>query len=707
MIRLKYGQIQADNQDLFIHRTELSDTPMIKPPAAMRRSHRITAHGDVRDDPYYWLRDRDNPEVIAYLEAENQYADKVMAHTRELRQQIFSELKSRVVDDDMSAPVKDGNYEYYCRDRKSDNYLRHYRRQAGEPETEQLLLDENELADSHNFFRLSGFEISPDDCILAYATDTKGSERFTIRFMRLADRTLLSEQIDGASGDIVWSEASSCVYYTALNDANRPHRLFRHRLGDAPEHDRLIYEEEDEAFYMHIAATNSRRYICLELSANSTNEVHLIESFNDEAEPFMIFPRAAGIEYSVADRDADLYVLTNDNAVNFRLMRTSMASIDQASWRTVIAHSATTTLTGFTVFRDFIAVAERCEGLPSVRILNCDASQFQVEKPSQVQELRIGTNLEYDTRICRLNASSLLLPHSQYDCDMQTGELTHVKTKLIGNYSPPDYEIEHHTATSADGTSVPIYLIAKKGAAADRPAPLLLYAYGSYGISLPLSFSAARLPLLERGIAFAIAHIRGGGEFGRSWYLDGKLKNKKHTFEDFNACADYLIEAGITSPAKLAIEGGSAGGLVVGNYLMTRGGRCRAALAHVPFVDVVTTMLDESLPLTVIERDEWGNPNEPEYYRYIKSYSPYDNVTAGEYPALYISGGLHDTRVGFWEPAKWAAKIRHCNTGGRPAVLRTEMHSGHSGKSGRDGSFAETAIECAFVIDQLLGDATA
>ncbi len=672
----------------------------------MRRRHRITAHGDVRDDPYYWLRDRNNPDVIAYLEAENQYAGEVMAHTRELRQQIFDELKSRVVDHDMSAPVKDGGYEYYWRDRKSDNYLRHYRRKVGEPETEQLLLDENELADGHDFFRLSCLEVSPDDRILAYATDTQGSERFTIRFMRLADRVLLSEQIDGVSGDIVWTAAGTCVYYTALNDANRPYRLFRHRLGDAPEHDTLIYEEKDEAFYMHIAETDSRRYICLELSANSTNEVHLIDSSNDEAAPFIIFPRIADIEYSVADRGPDLYVLTNDNAVNFRLMRTSLASIDQANWETVIAHSDTTTLTGFTMFKDFIAVAERFEGLPSVRILDRDANQFRVEKPSQVQELRIGTNLEYDTRVCRLNASSLLLPYSQHDCDMQTGALTHVKTKPIGNYSPSDYEIERYLATSADGTSVPIYLIAKKGTVADRPAPLLLYAYGSYGVSLPLSFSAARLPLLERGIMFAIAHIRGGGEFGRSWYLDGKLKNKKHSFEDFNAGADYLIAAGITSPAKLAIEGGSAGGLVIGNYLMARSGRCRAALAHVPFVDVVTTMLDKSLPLTVIEWDEWGNPHEPEYYSCIKSYSPYDNVTAGEYPALYISGGLHDTRVGFWEPAKWVAKIRHCNSGSRPVVLRTEMHSGHSGKSGRDDSFAETAIERAFVIDQLLGDAT-
>ena len=474
------------------------------------------------------------------------------------------------------------------------------------------------------------------------------------------------------------------------------------RIGESTDHDQMLFEETDEAFYMGIAQTCSRNYVFMNLSANSTSEVHLIDAHNDESEPFVTFPRARLIEYSVEDRDGDLYVLTNDNAVNFRLMRTPVENIDNTNWETVVDHSEDTTLTGFVMFKDYIAVAERHEGLPAVRIIDSSENQYRIEKPAEVQELRIGDNREYDTQTCRLNANSLILPFSHYDCEMNSGHLTHVKTKPVGgHYNPSDYDIERHLATSHDGTSVPVYLVSKKDTAKSRPGPLLLYAYGAYGVSVPLHFSSARLSLLNRGITYAVAHIRGGGEFGRKWYLDGKMENKKNTFLDFNACADYLIDEGITSPDQLAIEGGSAGGLVVGNYLMSRSGRCRAALAHVPFVDVITTMLDKTLPLTVTEWDEWGNPYLSEDYDYMKSYSPYDNVKKGEYPALYISGGLNDTRVGYWEPAKWAAKIRRKKRDSNLLVLRTEMHSGHGGKSGRDAALREISIERAFVIFHL------
>ena len=677
---------------------------MMKPPKPKQVPHSLTVHNDTREDPYYWLQDRNNTAVIEYLEEENNYADSAMAHTEELRETIFEELRSRVVASDMSVPVKDGQYEYYYRDRKSDSYLRHYRRIVDKPDTEQLLLDENVLANERSFFDLGGYEVSPNDDLIAYATDTTGGERYTIEFLSLHDNALLPDTLTNTSDDLVWSSSGSFIYYTRLNESNRPYRLYRHQLGDNPDNDQLLFEEADEAYYLSISQTDSRRFLCLDLSTNSTAEVHLVDLTDDQSNPKVVFPRQAQIEYAVQDRDDDLYVLTNDDAVNFRLMRTCLRAPDNSSWESVIDHCDDITLTGFTVFRDFIAVSERFAGLPGIRIINAHGKQYRVEKPPEIQELRIADNWEFDSQTCRVGANSLILPYSQYDCDMANGKLTHLKTKPVGGgYDRANYVIEHCEAQSHDGTSVPIYLVSKANAAGAKHRPLLLYAYGSYGISVPLVFSSARLSLLDRGITCAFTHIRGGGEFGRKWYLDGKLMNKKNTFADFNAAGDYLIEQEITSADKLAIAGASAGGLVVGNYINSKPGRCRAALAYVPFVDVVTTMLDESLPLTVHEWDEWGNPNDRQYYDYIKSYSPYDNVPEADHPALYISAGLNDSRVGYWEPAKWAARVRQRKTDNHLLILRTEMGSGHGGKSGRYDRFRETAIEYAFVINQLLG----
>jgi len=674
----------------------------LKPPVAARIPHSLTVHGDTRDDPYYWLRERDNPAVIDYLNAENEYADHAMKHTEDLREAIFEELQSRVVESDMSAPVKDGQYEYYYRDRKSDSYLRHYRRKPAAAETEELLLNENLLAKDHSFFRLACYEVSPNDDLIAYATDTVGDERYTVEFAKLSDEGRLPDMLTNASGEVVWSKSGLRIYYTKLNDAHRPFQLYRHRLGDNPENDQLLYEESDEAFYMHISETDSGRFLCMGLAANSTDEVHLLDLADDQSTPQIVFPRAAQIEYCVQDRGERLYVLTNDKAVNFRLMRTDVSAPDNTDWEAVIDHSDEVTLTGFVVFRDFIAVSERYQGLPGVRIIQADGSQYHIEKPPEIQELRIGENREFNAQSCRLDANSLVLPHSQYDCELSSGKLTHIKTKPVGGeFRAENYAVEYHQAQSHDGVSIPVYLVSSIKSASSKHRPLLLYAYGSYGISLGLYFSSARLSLLDRGITCAFAHIRGGGEFGRNWYLDGKMLNKKNTFEDFNAAADYLIDQEITDAESLAIAGGSAGGLVVGNYVNSRPGGCRAALAYVPFVDIVTTMLDESLPLTVHEWDEWGNPNELQYYEYIKSYCPYDNVPEAAHPALYISAGLNDPRVGYWEPAKWAARVRHRKTDDHLLVLRTEMDSGHGGKSGRYDRLRETAIEYAFVIDQL------
>ena len=591
---------------------------MYPPPSAAKISHTLVAHEESREDPYYWLGDRETPEVIEYLETENRYAKEVMLHTKGLQDEIVKELTSRVVESDTSAPVKDDGYEYYYRDRKENSYLTHCRRKIGDLDTEEFLIDENELAKGCSYFRLNALSVSPNHDIVGYATDTTGDEKCIIQFLRLADRQLFSETIENTSGNHVWNNHGTHVYYTTLNQANRPCRLFRHRLGDSSDKDQLLFEESDEAFYLYVSNTDSRRYISLQASSAVTTEVYLLDAEDDQCDPQLIFQRIANVEYSVEDRANDLYVLTNEDAVNFRFMKTSLSAPDKSNWKTVIPHSEHITLTDFRMFRSFIAVSERFEGLPSVRILNESMDSLRVEKPAEIQELHIGDNRVFDTSVCRLNGSSLVLPYSQYDCDMKTGKLSHIKTRPVGGgYRPADYAVERHLAISQDGTKVPLYIVFKKEMANIKPAHVLLYAYGSYGLSYPLYFSSARLSLLERGIKYAVAHVRGGAEFGEMWYHDGKLLNKKNTFLDFTACANYLLDSGITESDKLAIEGGSAGGLVVGNYLNTNPGRCRVAVAHVPFVDILTTILDDSLPLSITERDEWGDPNEKEFYDYI------------------------------------------------------------------------------------------
>ena len=676
----------------------------IPPPVATRSSQILENHGDSREDPYYWLGNRDNPDVIKYLQAENQYAEHLLAETKELGEQIYQEMKSRIVESDMSAPVRDGPFEYYHRESRDENYITHYRRYPGQPNTEQLVVDENELAKGLRYFRLRALTMSPDHQIAGYATDISGNERYTISFLNLANRQPLPDVLLDTSGNLKWDNTGEYVYYTTLNKANRPYRLYRHRMGDNPDSDQLLFEEPDEAFYMWLSKSSSRRYLHVTLHSAVTTEVHLLDAWNPAATTQLVFPRTQSVEYWVEDRGDDLFVLTNENAVNFRLMKTSIKAPNKSNWQTVVEHAHDATLTHFQVFENFIAVAERRDGLPGVFYIAGESTEIhRINKPPQTQELHIGENREFSTSQCRLNGNSLDMPLSQYDCDMNSGICTLVKTKPVGGrYEPSDYATEQYKVKSHDGTDVPLYIVYRKDVVRSRPAPLLLYAYGAYGISYPLYFSSARLSLLDRGIIFAVAHVRGGGELGKPWYHAGKLLQKKNTFHDFRACAKFLITNNVTSAEKLAISGGSAGGLVVGNYINECPNQCKVALAHVPFVDILTTILDDSLPLSIIEREEWGDPNLKELYDYIKSYSPYDNVQSDRFPALFITAGLNDPRVGYWEPAKWAAKIRSCKTDSNPLLLKTEMHSGHGGKSARHESLRETAEEFAFVTNQLL-----
>ncbi len=676
------------------------------PPIAPALPHTHTIHSDQRIDPYFWLKDRNDPAVKAYLDAENAYAESWLKHTEPLRKNLVKEMYSRIVETDTSVPVKRGPFEYYFKDEQQSDYLSHHRRKIGDPESEELVIDENVLAKGRKYFDLGNLEVSPDHQLAAFATDFRGDEIYTIEVLRLKNRKLLPDKLNNTSGNFVWTQSNSALIYTTLNEVHRPHRVYRHRLGESQESDELIFEELDDAYYVSVSESDSERFIQINLKSAITSEVYLLDAKDDQCHPRLVFERTHDVLYRVQDRGDALYVLTNDNAVNFRLIRTKLDRLDRSDWIDVIPHQDQVTLTGFKVFSEFIVVEERRNGLPTIRVLQDDTSEgYTVQNPEKIQELRLHRNWEFDTTICRVGGNSLDLPYSVYDLEMTTGVTTHLKTQPIGgDFDPKDYSTEKHLAISHDGTEIPIYLVYSKKALNGQPAPLLLNGYGAYGINSSLYFSSKRLSLLNRGIIFAITQIRGGSEMGRGWYLDGKLDRKKNTFHDFNACANYLINEGITSQDQLAIIGGSAGGLVVGNFLNSDSVRCKAALAMVPFVDIVTTILDDTLPLSVVERDEWGDPNDPEYYDYMKSYSPYDNTQRKDYPALYITAGLNDPRVGYWEPAKWAAKIRQCKTDNNPLLLITEMDSGHSGASGRLDSLHETARDYAFIITQLLSE---
>lgn len=680
-----------------------------QPPIAPQKEHRHITHGDVREDPYCWLRYRENSDVHDYLKAENEYADTWFSRLELLREELVKEMYNRIVGTDSSVPVKFGQYEYFSKDRQQDDYRSHWRRRIDQPETEELLLDENVLADGHKYFDLKSLHISPNHNLIGFATDLIGDEVYKIEILDLSSQTLLPDQIDNASGNFVWSQDSACIYYTTLNAMHRPYRVYRHCLGSERAENELIFEEPDEAFYVSLSASDSWKFIQIEANNKITSEVYLLDAFDNNATPNLILARKADVRYEVQDYEDSLYILTNDNAVNFRLVKTAVKNPDRVYWVDVVPAHDEVTLTGFTVFKNFIALEERREGLPTVRLLTHEPGRsYLVRKPEKIQELRLGANWEFDTNVCRLGGNALDMPYSSYDLDMTTGETTHLKTQPVGGqFDPSDYGTEKHLAQSQDGTAIPVYLVYNRNAITQRPAPLLLYGYGSYGLNSSLYFSSRRLALLDRGIIFAIAQIRGGSEMGRNWYLNGKLDKKKNTFYDFHACADYLLSNKITSAGQMAIMGASAGGLVVGHFLNSDREQCRAVLALVPFVDIVTTILDDSLPLSVVERDEWGDPTDTDAYAYMKSYSPYDNVRSGNYPALYITAGLNDSRVGYWEPAKWAARIRARKTDSNPLLLLTEMDSGHSGASGRLDSLRDTAREYAFIIDQLLTEQAA
>jgi oligopeptidase B len=671
-------------------------------PKAVKTPYIHRLHGDERVDPYYWMRDRQDPAVLEYLEAENAYTEAMMRHTEPLQAQLYEEMLSRIQETDLSVPYRDGDYYYYSRTEAGKSYPIHCRKKGGVEEIEEVLLDENILAEGHEFFEVGVFEVSPDHQLLAYSVDTSGAELYTLYFLNLATREQYPESIPETYYSLAWGNDCKTVFYTQVDSAHRPAKLFRHQLGNAPEADILVHHETDDSYYLSVGKTRSEAYVMMSLDSKITSEVHYLDADYPTGDFQIIRPRSVGIEYSIDHHSDVFYIVTNDGAMNFKLMSAPVKSPGVEHWQTVIPHREEVMLSAVSAFVDHLVIYERQAGLPQIRIRKLSTgAEHYVSFPEPTYEVGEGANPDFNTQTLRFGYTSLVTPSSVFDYNLDTQERELKKeTPVLGGYDRTQYVSERLYAIAPDGVEIPVSLIYKKGVTRNGANPLLMVGYGSYGYSYPDNFSSGRLALLDRGVVLAIAHIRGGAEMGRKWYEDGKFLNKKNTFTDFIACAEYLIKEGWTSAHHLAISGGSAGGLLMGAVVNARPDLFKAVVAQVPFVDVVSTILDTSLPLSAMEWEEWGNPNDKVYYDYMKSYSPYDNVAAKDYPAMLITGGLNDPRVSYWEPAKWTAKLRDLKTDDHTLLLKTNMGAGHAGASGRYERLKEVAFEYAFLLEQ-------
>ena len=699
---------------------------------AERRPVTLEAHGDVRTDDWFWLRDKEDPAVIAHLEAENTYTDSAMASTAGLREALFAEMVARIQETDLSVPVRKGPWLYFSRSVEGSSYGIHCRRPVSGPDSgdapEVILLDENALAEGHDYFSLGNFAVSPDHRWLVYSTDTTGGERYTMRFRDLSTGAESDESIDDTSYGAAWANDNATVFYVRVDEAMRPFQLWRHVIGTDPGTDVLVIEEPDDHFYLGVGRTKDDRYVLCGLDSKVTSEVRVLDADDPTGDFTVIEPRRQGVEYSIdhdrgdpaAGRPARFLVVTNDGAEDFRLMEAPEDSPGRDHWTEVIPGRAGVRLDAVDPFAQHLAVYEREGGETRMRVIeHATGRSTPVDQPESPSTVWGEANPEYDSTVLRYGYTSLATPRSVYDLDLVDGRLELLKRQpVLGGFDPARYRTERQWATAGDGTEVPISLVyrpdlvatggASAGTGSSGGSPCLLYGYGSYEMSMDPTFSSLRLSLLDRGFIFAIAHIRGGGEMGRHWYEDGKFGAKANTFTDFVACARHLVDGGWTSPEQLVARGGSAGGLLMGAVANLAPDLFRAIVAEVPFVDCLTTILDETLPLTVLEWEEWGNPVEDaEIYGVMKSYSPYDNV-AGigpdgsrvRYPDILATAGLSDPRVGFWEPAKWVAKMRTANPENK-VLLKTEMGAGHGGPSGRYDAWKDEAFVYAFILDAL------
>ena len=677
-----------------------------QPPEAARRPERKTVHGATLVDDYAWLRDAGYPEVtdpavLDHLKAENAYFEAVMAPRQALTGRIFDELKGRLKEDDASVPAKDGAYLYRWRFEKGAQYRRWFRAPVGREDGEQLILDEPALAEGHDYFALRDFDVSPDEALLAYSTDTDGSERFAIAVKEVDRGRVLDDALANTSGTVVWAADGKTLFYVELNENLRPFRVKAHVLGTPAGDDLTVYEEADGAFFVSVGKTHSRRFIVIATGDHVTSELRVLEADQPAAEPRLIAARQAGHKYELEHAGDRFFIRTNDTHKNFRMVDAPLDTPGRENWRELIAGSERHYLQDVTCFRDFMVIEERIDGLDQVRVRRYDGAGHLVAFPEAAYAAGLGDTPEFEVSTIRLSYTSMVTPGTVYDYGLATRKLTTLKVQEIpSSYDKSRYVTERLVAPAPDGVAIPISIVYRNDFAKDGRGPLHLYGYGAYGFGMSPGFSTARLSLLDRGFAYAIAHVRGGDELGYGWYEDGKLTRRENTFADFETCAEYLIDQGYAAPGRISISGGSAGCTLMGVMANRYPGLWRAVVAHVPFVDVLGTMLDDTLPLTPIEWPEWGNPiADQAAFEAIRAYSPYDNVAAQAYPAMLVTAGLTDPRVTYWEPAKWVARLRAHRTDGNPLLLKTNMGAGHGGKSGRYESLHETAEEYTFILE--------
>jgi oligopeptidase B len=667
-------------------------------PLAAKKPHERALHGNSAQDPWFWLREKSDPDVIAHIEAENRYADDILSPTSDLQDTIFREIKDRTQESDLAVPAQKGDYWYATRTEEGRAYAVRVRMRGGPDGPTELVLDENKEAEGEGYFRLGNFAVSADQRFVAYSTDTNGAESYTTRIREISGQRDLPDVLEECRYGLVWSTSGSYLFYTVADEALRPFQVWRHRIGTEQSVDELVFQEDDERFFLGLAKTRSGAFVVITSDSAVTESAWVIPADEPTTEPYAVLPRVEGVEYSLDHRGDVFWVVINDEGEDGRLVTVPVGG---GGVTEVIGHLAGRKLRAPMCFAEHVLVWGRAEGLPAVfRVV--DGSLLPIEFDEAVYEVAPDANHEFATSKVRYSFESFVTPSSIYDHDLVTGERTLLKqTPVLGDFDSSNYVQERLWAVARDGERVPISLVRHVDTPVDGTAALLLYAYGAYEISMPVRFSIARLSLLERDVSYAIAHVRGGGEMGKAWYEDGKLAHKMNTFTDLIDSAEFLAESKVCSGSRIAARGASAGGLTMGAALNLAPSMFAAVVAEVPFVDVVNTMLDPDLPLTIVEWEEWGNPAVPKEYGWIVDYAPYENVDKVDYPPLLVTAGLNDPRVSYWEPAKWVQLLRERSSSDSKIVLRTEMSAGHFARSGRYDTWRDEAIVLAFVLTRL------
>lgn len=690
---------------------EMKET--LPPPVAEKVPHEIKANGNARTDNYYWMKlsddqknastkDEQTRKVIRYLEEENEYLTAKMKHTEGLQEKLYKEIVGRIKQTDESVPYKDNGYWYYTRYQEGQEYPIYCRKKGTLESAEEVLLNVNDMAKGHSYYSVTGLSASENNKLLAYAEDSVSRRQYTIYVKDMASGKIVDKPITNTEGEITWANDNKTFFYVRKDPVTlRSRWIMKHTLGTDPASDKMVSEEKDETFYTGILKTKSKKYLVIWAGSTVTNHYQILNAGTPDGTFREFSPRERGLEYSIDHYKDKFYIVTNFEAVNFRLMETPESKTAKTNWRETIPHRKDTLLQSIELFNDYMVLSERSNANTLMQIVNLNTGhKHYLNFGEAAYSVFPSVNMDMDTELLRYGYSSMTTPNSTYDYNMKTQQKKLMKQQeVVGGYNPDDYQTERLWATAKDGTKVPISLVYKKGIKKDGSNPTMLYGYGSYGLSMNPTFSSTRLSLINRGFVFAIAHVRGGQEMGRQWYDDGKMFKKKNTFTDFIDCAEHLIASGYTKPDNLFATGGSAGGLLIGAVVNMRPDLFKGVIAAVPFVDVVTTMLDEDIPLTTGEFDEWGNPNELESYLYMLEYSPYDQVKAQKYPNMLVTTGLHDSQVQYWEPAKWVAKLREMKTDSNTLLLRTNMETGHGGTTGRFKVYKETAQDYAFILD--------